>query len=317
MSSTVTVAPPFAQLMTACSGPQSVQQMVIGLCTGHFPLAIQVSTLVSLLSLSWGASRAYFVERILDEADPDPAVLMVLMRVFPLMLIIVSNSMLTWIAIGGLIGPLIFPALLINFATTHSLVRTFTANLENNLTVLKASVYALWLPSIIGVHPRTYIVSAVSVLVTKLLTLALALSYAFSGFQQLIHPRPFVLWCEKEWDQEVVGNLTVCTFDTFDPNFTPCFNISIEGEQKLRLCGDNESTLRIGLFLALSLSNVLSLAASLWLNRISDYVQLYRETKKFLWRSVQQRFGVKLAVFVILFNCLETTSATTIFSIDF
>ena len=90
--------------MTACSGPQSVQQMVIGLCTGHFPWEIQVSTLISLLSLSWGASRAFFVERIPDEADPDPAVLMVLMRIFPLMLIVVTNSMLTWIAIGGLIG---------------------------------------------------------------------------------------------------------------------------------------------------------------------------------------------------------------------
>ena len=123
---------------------------------------------------------------------------------------------------------------------------------EQNLVHLKASLFSLWLPSIVGDdQSNTFLVSAVSTLVMKILILAVALTYSFLGAQQQIHPHPFLLWCEEEWDQEAVGNLTICTFNTFDPNFTPCFNSSIEGEQKLRLCGDNESTLRIGLFLAL------------------------------------------------------------------
>ena len=67
------------------SGPQAVQQTVISLSTGHFPREIVFSTIVSVLALTWGASRAYFIERGQDEADPDPALLMVALRVFPLM----------------------------------------------------------------------------------------------------------------------------------------------------------------------------------------------------------------------------------------
>ena len=71
--------------------PQAVQQMTISLCTGHFPPEVLISTGISLLSLSWGASRAFFVERSPDQADPDPKLKLVLMRVFPLMLIEVVN----------------------------------------------------------------------------------------------------------------------------------------------------------------------------------------------------------------------------------
>ena len=144
--------------MTAHLGPQSVQQLVIGLCTGHFPISIVFSTIVSVLTLSWGASRAFFVERVLDQADPDPAVTMVLLRVFPLMVVVVVNSMVDWVAIAGLIGVWVFPALVINFATTYSVVRTVTINVEKNSTVLKASLYSLWLPSIIGEHPKPQII---------------------------------------------------------------------------------------------------------------------------------------------------------------
>ena len=70
---------------------QAVQQMTISLCTGHFPPEVLFSTGISLLSLSWGASRAFFVERSPDQADPDPKLKLVLMRVFPLMLIEVVN----------------------------------------------------------------------------------------------------------------------------------------------------------------------------------------------------------------------------------
>ena len=133
-------------------------------------------------------------------------------------------------------------------------------------------------------------------LVTKILTLSVALSYAFSGVQQLIHPNPFVLWCEEDWYEEIARNLTFCTWNTNDPNFTSCFNNRVE----LRVCDNNESSLRIGLFLLLTLSNLLSLAASLWLNKISNYVQLYKETKKFLWRSVQQIFVNRKRMF---FRC--------------
>ena len=278
--------------MTAHLGPQSVQQLVIGLCTGHFPYSIMFSTIVSVLTLSWGASRAFFVERVLGQADPDPAVTMVLLRVFPLMVVVVVNSMVDWIAIAGLIGVWVFPALVINFATTYSVVRTVTINVEKNSTVLKASLYSLWLPSIIGEHPKTFIISAITTLVTKLLMLIVSVLYSLSGVQLFIHPRPFLLYCVDEWDQADVGNLTLCSFSGNNPqNYTSCFNSTGNITQKLRVCDDNEWTLQFGIFFTLVVTNSLSLAASIQLNRITNYVTLYKVTKSFLWHSVQQSFA--------------------------
>ena len=267
--------------MTAHLGPQSVQQLVIGLSTGHFPISIVFSTIVSVLTLSWGASRAFFVERVLGQADPDPAVTMVLLRVFPLMVVVVVNSMVDWIAIAGLIGVWVFPALVINFATTYSVVRTVTINVEKNSTVLKASLYSLWLPSIIGEHPKTFIISAITTLVTKLLMLIVSVLYSLSGVQLFIHPRPFLLYCVDEWDQADVGNLTLCSFSG---NYTSCFDSTENITQKLRVCDGNEWTLQISIFFTLMVTNSLSLAASLQLNRITNYVT---------WHSVQHSFATR------------------------
>ena len=290
--------------MTAHLGPQSVQQLVIGLSTGHFPISIVFSTIVSVLTLSWGASRAFFVERVLGQADPDPAVTMVLLRVFPLMVVVVVNSMVDWIAIAGLIGVWVFPALVINFATTYSVVRTVTINVEKNSTVLKASLYSLWLPSIIGEHPKTFIISAITTLVTKLLMLIVSVLYSLSGVQLFIHPRPFLLYCVDEWDQASAGNLTLCTFSGENPTNTSCFDLNGNDTitQKLRVCDGNEWTLQISIFLTLMVTNSLSLAASLQLNRITNYVTLYKVSKSFLWHSVQQSFAKRRLPSIFLFD---------------
>ena len=288
--------------MTAHLGPQSVQQLVIGLCTGHFPISIVFSTIVSVLSLSWGASRAFFVERVLGQADPDPAVTMVLLRVFPLMVVVVVNSMVDWVAIAGLIGVWVFPALVINFATTYSVVRTVTINVEKNSTVLKASLYSLWLPSIIGEHPKTFIISAITTLVTKLLMLIVSVLYSLSGVQLFIHPRPFLLYCANEWDLADVGNLTLCSFSENNPKYASCFNSTENITQKLRVCDGNEWTLQIGIFLTLMITNSLSLAASIQLNRITNYVTLYKVSKSFLWHSVQQSFAKRQLPSIFLFD---------------
>ena len=69
------------------------------------------------------------------------------------------------------------------------------------------------------------------------------------------------------------------------PKFTErCFNSSDEGIQKIRICDPtDEFTFRIIITIAFIVSNFLSFVASMWLNRISDYLQLYQATKTFLW----------------------------------
>ena len=59
---------------------------------------------VSVFSLAWGSSRAFFIERTRDEADPDPIINMVLLWVLPCMLLIAVNSIMMWTLTGGILG---------------------------------------------------------------------------------------------------------------------------------------------------------------------------------------------------------------------
>ena len=63
-----------------------------------------MGVIVSVFSLAWGSSPAFFIERTRDEADPDPALNMVLLWVFPCMLLIAVNSMMMWTMTGGILG---------------------------------------------------------------------------------------------------------------------------------------------------------------------------------------------------------------------
>ena len=97
------------------AGPQSITQCYIFLCTGHISITQIVSISVSLFTLTWGASRAYFIQRVKDEADPDPKFSMVMFRIFPFMLVTVVNSLIMWVLIAGLLGGYTFVTLVTNF----------------------------------------------------------------------------------------------------------------------------------------------------------------------------------------------------------
>ena len=263
------------------SGPQGVTQLVIALSVGHFDRQIMTGTVVSILSLTWGASRAYFMERSKDEADPDPALPMVALRVFPWMLLVVANSLLMWIAIGGMIGLWFFPAVYINFVTIYVLIRSFIdedfkveGRRGKERFLLKSALTSLWLPSVVGDHPKMFIVSAVCNLVTKILILIVALTYAFLGAQQHIQPHPFIFWCEENWRDEKITTRT----------FSGAFDSTEVFLQKVRRCGssEEETTIRWSILVILLLSNCASLGASLWLNRIKNYVNLFKATRNLL-----------------------------------
>ena len=63
-----------------------------------------MGVIVSVFSLAWGSSRAFFIERTRDEADPDPIINMVLLWVLPCMILIAVNSMMMWTLTGGILG---------------------------------------------------------------------------------------------------------------------------------------------------------------------------------------------------------------------
>ena len=109
---------------------QAAQQLIIISNTGQFRWSIIISIVVSLLSLSWGASRTFFMERSEDEADPDPDALMVVLRVFPCMILMVGNSLLMWVLLGGFLGLLVFLVLKINFWSNFTTVKCFTIKVD-------------------------------------------------------------------------------------------------------------------------------------------------------------------------------------------
>ena len=115
------------------AGPQAAQQLIIGFSTGHFRWNIIGSIIISLISLSWGASRTFFIERSEDESDPDPSLVMVGLRVFPWMILMVANSLAMWVLIGGLLGPWVFLVLPINFLCNYTTVKyLYTSKREEN-----------------------------------------------------------------------------------------------------------------------------------------------------------------------------------------
>ena len=63
-----------------------------------------MGVIVSVFSLAWGSSRAFFIERTRDGVDPDPALRMVVMLVFPYMVLVAINNMTMWTLTGGILG---------------------------------------------------------------------------------------------------------------------------------------------------------------------------------------------------------------------
>ena len=85
------------------------------LSTGQVSYAQGISLCTSVVSLSWGAARAFMIKRTKDEADPDPQVGMLALNVWPFMLVTTVVNLLLLVCWGGILGGYIFPCLVLNF----------------------------------------------------------------------------------------------------------------------------------------------------------------------------------------------------------
>ena len=61
-----------------------------------------------------------------------------------------------------------------------------------------AALCSTWLPCVVGGHPEIFLVSGVTSLASKVLLLALALTFAGTGLQPQVYERPFLLFCFGE-----------------------------------------------------------------------------------------------------------------------
>ena len=152
-----------------------------------------------------------------DYSDPDPKLATVLLHIWPLMILVTLANLIFLVGIAGLAGPYIFPGLLLCYATNYAVLRVFCKveiragdlenptegqadfTKENQSFIAMAALSSLWLPSVVG-HPsqRIFLVSSITSLASKVLILALAVTFATSGLQDHIHKRPFLLFCFNE-----------------------------------------------------------------------------------------------------------------------
>ena len=137
-----------------------------------------------------------------DKSDPDPKLATVLLHIWPLMILITLAELVLLALSAGLLGWLIFPALLICFICDYAVLQFFCRGIttegevrdkqdpeeggpetkndlstedENQNFIALAALSATWLPCVVGHQSqRIFLVSGIVSLVTKVLLLAAA-----------------------------------------------------------------------------------------------------------------------------------------------
>ena len=95
-----------------------------------------------------------------------------------------------------------------------------------------------------------------------------------------------------------MANATLCSFGNTS-NTVPCFDSSEAGIQKIRQCDPDETPFLVLLLAVVVVLNLASLLATLRLNRIINYVELYKSSKSFLGFPTQPILH-RAAVFQLL-----------------
>ena len=216
--------------------------------TGQITPTQGVSLCTSVLSLSWGAARAFMIMRTRDEADPNPEPATLVLRVWPYMIATTIANLALLVCMGGIFGGYIFCCLALNFLcvfTTLKLTKKKRVNgdeegnrssaqqrkgdtevdkdvetqgnepADDETFLITASICAVWIPCVVGKSSsKLFLISAITSLVTKVVILAIAICLYKTDLQHHLHPRPFLLLCRPENSPLLeVANVTKCSFN--------------------------------------------------------------------------------------------------------
>ena len=167
---------------------------------------------------------------------------------------------------------------------------------KDNYFLLKASTFSVWLPSVVGnirQCPKMFLRSSMTSLAAKVVTLTTAVVLAEVGLQEQIQPNHSLLLCRDNPTLIQSNNQTNIIYCT---SWEDCFNSTSKIQQKIRVCGDSETSFRLYLLLGLTVSTLLALLATLKLHKISDYEKLFQDSKTFLLLPTQPVVHRKLLV---------------------
>ena len=218
-----------------------------------------------------------------ETSDPNPPPLMIVRATFIPMLIVIINSLILWVLIGGVLGPFTFLALLVNgviilvilsvyhkrLKTSKSaevidmqqMTNTDSANVEENSYsfVLKSSLLSIWVPCVVGSRqtPRLFLISTVVSLSAKLLMLGFVV--IFICFNIKPYNNHFFLLCEQQSELERFNYSQICSFS--NENFSFCFSFDDSEKifQKFRICDPDELKIQLIILGAALFSSLLSL----------------------------------------------------------
>ena len=188
------------------AGPQTVVTLVKLFSTGSISNAQVISLVFSFSSLALSSAKAFFILRTQDESDPDPDIKMLLLRIVPRDLLIVTNSAILWAVAGGLLGPYIVFGLVFNFLVTLGALylldkrnhKVFNAGRSQEGFKFQGALTSVWLASVVG-HPKSnyFLTASITSLVSKVLLLLFAILLSRTGS---IYRRPILTECRDQSD---------------------------------------------------------------------------------------------------------------------
>ena len=95
-------------------------------------------------------------------------------------------------------------------------------------------------------------------------------------------------WCQSNWSETAIGKAALCNFKATNTT-AACFSSSSGNAavKEIQQCDQDKSFFRVLLLVVFLVFNLASLLASLRLNRILNYVELYKISKIFLGCQTQ------------------------------
>ena len=231
-----------------------------------------------MMSLSWGAARAFMVMRYKDEEETNPPII-ALITVWPWMMASVIANLVLQVCTGGLLGGYIFPCLGLNFLIVRTVLekvnrkhyleervsrKTVTegdtdpevdkdvenpnqdsdlADKVDDTSFTTASLCALWIPCVVGKSSsRIFLTTAITSLVTKVVILTVAICLCVTDLQHYLHKRPFLPLCRDENSTLLdAANVTKCSFT--DKKYVYCLSYGADEAQSLSKMASSLSTM--------------------------------------------------------------------------
>ncbi len=250
-----------------------------------------ISIPISLASLALAGTKAYYLQRMPDFADPDPNFKSTVLPLLPLYVFMTCSFVLNWTIILAYVKAFTLAIILLVIVINIGVIVALTLVLRSRskdfvgLTELnmKAALTTLFVPCVVGHHKaHLLILSQVSTTVCLLTSLCLVptlTDIAGAGVEQ----NPPIFYCFQTPNETLAGNVCLISNGTITECEQSMLRIcSRECHDSIRFCVANEGSFDVFWHvlspILLSLCTI-SLCLGIFLQWMSNYANFYHFTK--------------------------------------